>query len=752
VKDVKLVGIDKQYSETVYAYIQRDIRPNSFINLFTYNLLNTSHGKYKEKKKNIGEAPNLLDSGQVEKSRTEIEEYLHSKGFFKAQVHADVEVKHKKAQITFTAERGPVFRFRNYVWEIPDTAVKRIYEENRNNMTRIHSGKRFDADSIQFEIDTIYALLRRKGYYDYLRQYGHMYVDTNLLSSQADLRLVISNPAGEDKHPVYTLDSTRFTIDNSEASRNRAPRITSVDSQHVFVDYTKRVRPKYIDRYLFLQRGDRYNTDKVNLTTDRLYDLNIFRSLRIDFEKTADSSNRLNSRISAIASKRMSNRIEAEYTFNSGRNGFNIGNTYTNKNLFGGGEQLNVKLRYGILFDSEQGAFSSVFNRDLQSGVSLVLPRLAVPFNIPLISRNGLPHTTISSGLQLFDQRNAFTNRIFTTSLTYDWVETKFKLHSLTPVNIEYRNGKFDPVFRETLQQNGYELYIRTNERSYISLGTQYAYTLNQAKLNALGNFFFLKLSTDLAGNTIALMSSALSLKKIDGSRTIFGLRYLQYAKGELDWRLYRSLGGERQFIVRLAPGVGYPYGNSREDGLPFEKNFYGGGSNGIRAWQARSLGPGQYNRATIRDELTRRNFRGLDQLGEIKLEGNIEYRWLLIRNFFGTKVKGAAFTDYGNIWRLRARDTVNNPGGTFRFNTFARQIAIGAGAGLRFDLDYFVFRFDVGAKIRDPQFVDPVYHTNPWVVKYLFNRKEIKDAYAITHKPDTYRFLQYNFGIGMPF
>lgn len=753
VTKVQLVGIDKQYTETVYAYIQRDIRPNSFLNLLTYNLKNGRSGGYAAERKNIGEAPHLLDSSLVEKSRVEIEEYLRSKGFFNARVKDSISIKKKKAHITFTAERGPVFRFRNFKFEIADTAVRRIYQQNRDKITRIHTGSRYDADSIQFEIDTVYAMLRRLGYYDYLRQYGHMYVDSTLNSSQADLRFVISNPEGFDRHRTYTMDTTRFIVSTSAGDREMEPKVTVIDSQHVYIDHSRRLRPKYLDRYVFLKRGDLFNTDKVSLTTDRLYDLNIFRTLKIDFEKAADSTSRLNSLITAIPAKRMSNRIEGEYTFNSVRNGFNIGNTYTNKNLFGGAEQLNVKFRYGILFDTDEGAFSSIFNRDIQAGISLVLPRLLLPFRVPVASRNGLPHTTIASGFQVFDQRNAFRNRILTNSITYDWVETRYKLHSFTPVNFEYRDGKFDPVFRDSLQAQGLELYIRTNERSYINVGSQYTYTWNLARLNSYGKFWFFRLNAETAGNTIALISSSLNLKEIDGTRTFLGQRYLQYVKSDVDLRRYISLGGEKQVIVRLAPGLALPLANTQN--LPFEKNFYSGGSNGIRAWQARTLGPGQYNRSVITDKQTRRNFTSLDQLGEIKLEGNLEYRWLLARNFFGAKLKGAAFTDLGNVWRLKARDTVSNPGGNFRFNTFAKQLAIGAGAGLRFDLEYFVFRFDVAAKIRDPQFIDPRYSGGygPWVIKDLLsNRRTFKDDYFRLHEPVRYNFLQYNFGIGMPF
>jgi len=166
---------------------------------------------------------------------------------------------------------------------------------------------------------------------------------------------------------------------------------------------------------------------------------------------------------------------------------------------------------------------------------------------------------------------------------------------------------------------------------------------------------------------------------------------------------------------------------------------------NDLRAWQARTLGPGNYNRASLSESL-RMRLRNLDQLGEIKIVNNLEYRFKIVNKFFGAKLKGATFADIGNIWRLRKTD--ENPGGEFKWNKFLGQMAIGAGAGLRFDLEYFVFRFDAGLKIKDPQFTGD----DQWVIKHLFNSKDFKESYALSHAPDRYNFLQYNFGIGMPF
>ncbi len=737
VKKVVLKGIDKQYQESILQYVQQDIRAST-------GFKKTIYGVFK-----VGEPPHTLDSPKVEFSRYQIELYLRSKGFYKAKVKADIKIKRKKATITFTAERGAVSRFDTLSLAIADSAVNTLYEANRARITRVHTGGRADLDSVQADIESMYKLMRRNGYYDYVRAYSHVYIDSNLWTSKANLLFSVDNPPGKSHHEVYTIGTTSINIANSAGEKPGTPDSARVDGQYKFKDYSRRFTTGLIAKYIFLQQGTIFNIDKDSLTSNRLYDLNVFRNVKIEYEKAADSSNTLNPVIELVPLKRMSNSIEGEYTFNSGRNGFNFGNTYTNRNVFGGAEQLDIKLRYGVLFDSRLsgGLFSNVFNRDFQLGATLTFPRLLVPFGLDFNARNGVPHTSLTSSVQVFDQKSAFTNRTFINAITYDWVETKYKLHSLTPVNFEYRKGKLDDVFKQSLEDQGYSLYILTNEKRYISMGSLYTFTYNAIRVGLNQNFTYFKTSADLAGNSIGLVRTILGQNSNDGTGKIFGLNYLQYAKAEIDFRRYFSLGTNRQFVMRINPGIGVPYGNSQS--LPFEKNFYVGGTNGVRAWQSRTLGPGQYNRASVKDVSTRTRLRNLDQLGELKLEGNLEYRFLLSQNFYGFKVLGAAFTDFGNVWRLHSRDTVINPGGKFEPGRFYKQIAIGTGGGIRLDLQYFVIRLDVGVKMYDPQFVDS---GNPWVIRHIFSPKKFKDAYAITNNPDRYRFAQYNFGISLPF
>ncbi|SEL26991.1 translocation and assembly module lipoprotein TamL [Parapedobacter koreensis] len=747
VTKAEIEGVDPRLEEQAKAYIPPDIRPNSRIDLFIYNLANGKKGRYRtEKIRNVGEPPHLLDSPMVDFSTQQINRFLASKGYFNATVTNEIVSKGKRAHVYFYAKPGVPYTLRRVDVDIADPQLARIYADRGPDYWKIASAMRYDADSLVAERERLYHLMRQQGYYEYLRQYMRVDVDTSLRSNQADLKIIVDNPEGQAAHTKFTIDSSFVVIRHNRAELNRTtPEETVLNDQVYFEDYTGRFRPVPIARYLFHRQGDSYNVDMENLTYDRLYELNGFHSVKITYSKP--DSNKLNAYYELTPRPYMANQIEGEYTFNSGMNGFNIGNTFTHRNLFGGLEQLEVKLRYGVLFDSRLpgNLFDRVFNNDFQVGVNITVPRLITPFALPLGGRSGLPRTVFSANLQAFDQFQTYSNRYFSGTLSYNWSDTRYKQHNLTPLVLEYRYGQLNEDFAQRLIDQGFLLYVRSNNRAYFGLGSQYVYTLNAVRLSRLEDFVYFRGALDLSGNLLGLASQVIDFRQnVDGEKEVLGVPYLQYAKVETDLRYYRYLGGDRQLIVRLNPGVAVPYGNNSSL-LIFEKSLFGGGMNGIRAWQARTLGPGNYNRRVLDPDL-RLNLRNLDQLGEVKLEGNVEYRFRVLNDVFGAKLKAATFADFGNVWRIRENEL--NPEGEFKFDKFLGQLAIGTGVGLRFDRGYFVIRLDAGIKVRDPQFEG----ASQWVITEFFNSKEFKEQYRITNAPDRYNFVQYNFGIGMPF
>ena len=745
VTDIKLEGIPTELKEQAYQYIANEIRPNSALNLTIYNIINTKNGRYKKENiRQVGEAPRLLDTSLVDLSNTQIQRFLQTKGYFKAEVSPSMETRRKKTKITFQAEIGSPYIIHRIEYDLEDKNIGKIYEKDIKPNTLIKQGEQYDYQKLLKERENLYQAAKNQGYFDYLRQYMRVGVDTNINGYFTDLYLNILKPDSVAQQAYY-INNVSVTIKHSDVTAPANSPIYDSISNITFHDETGRFKLRPVRRYMFLQSGQKYSLKNENLSYDRLYEMNRFRNVKINYEKEEDSL--LNVYYELIPRATMANQIEGEYTFSSGMSGFNIGNTFSHRNVFGGSELLEIKLQYGVLFDPRlRGRLSQkIFNNDVQIGVNLVIPRLVLPFNVRNVGRHGLPRTTFSSSLQLFDQDQTYSNRYFINTLNYSWWQSSNLQHSYTPLVLEYRVGRFDAAFAQNLRDEGYGLYVESNDREYFGLGSQYAITWNAPNLLKLEDFSYIRGSLDVSGNVLGLVSHVFNFSEnARGEKLLLNVPYLQYIKGELDYRKYKYFGGQRQFVFRFNGGVAVPYGNN-SNLLIFEKSFFAGGMNGIRAWQARTLGPGNYNRERLPEEL-RLNLRNLDQLGEVKLEANFEYRFRIMNNFLGAKMNGATFVDMGNIWRLRPDQL--NPNGEFKMDKIFAQTAIGSGVGLRFDMDYFILRLDAGFKVKDPQFIGG----EQWVLQHWFNSRSFKDNYYQNHRPDRYNFVQYNFGVGLPF
>jgi outer membrane protein insertion porin family len=754
VKKVEIDSVPKAFSEESLNYVQKDIRPapKFGINVGLYNIF---YGLFKTK--SVGSPAPILDSALVEISRAQIEKFLVSKGYFKAKVTSKINIKGQRAEIFFTAFPGQPFSVNKFTFDIADSTLKKVYLKTKGSYSHLKDGMQYDDDSLVYEREQIYDVMKQNGYFDFLRPYIKYSVDSNLNNNKVNVTLQVDNPEGKNAHPVYTIGETNIII---APTTNGFPNMDTlklnprINRGIRFTDLSKRFRRNPVVRYEFLKLNDLYDLRNETLTYDRLYELNVFKNVKIDYLKAKDSSNRVEPVIRLIPQKRMSNRIEGEVPFNAGTVGFSLSNTYTNNNIFRGAERLEFQVKGGLQSRVGNGGsfFGDVYQRDFSLSANLAVPRLLIPFDIPLMGKNGMPFTTFSTSYVYSLQKSFFNRKVFLNSITYDWVETKNKLHSLTPLNFEYR---FGGLLIDTTTTDGQALIaansynIKLLDRKDITVGVKYTYTLNANKLLLNKDFLYFRGNIDLAGNLLQGISRITGGKHDAQSgdyAKVFGLPFNQYVRPEVDLRWYKGLGGIKQFVARLNAGVGYAYGNSTA--IPFEKLFFAGGSNGVRAWQARTLGPGNYNRALrIPTEEARRTLYGIDQLGQMHIEANLEYRYKLLNKFFGAQLKGAVFLDAGNVWNISPDNP--QPETYFKLNSLGNQLGIGTGVGFRYDVDYFVFRFDVGLKLKDPQFNG----SDQWVIsKYISGAKEFKSEYSVSHSPDTYRFVQYNFGIGLPF
>ena len=244
---------------------------------------------------------------------------------------------------------------------------------------------------------------------------------------------------------------------------------------------------------------------------------------------------------------------------------------------------------------------------------------------------------------------------------------------------------------------------------------TTYSIVYNQQEVDKRKDFWYVNWNLEEAGNFLNMWSSVFSEKPAEDYYTVLGIRYAQYVQSDIDIRYHHYLNKINSLAYRFHLGVGYPYGNYKV--LPFEKRYFAGGANSLRAWPVRGVGPGSYS-ADDADYF--------NQTGDIKLEVNAEYRFKLF-----WILEGALFLDVGNIYTIRS--DISPEGGLFRFNDFTEKLAVGTGMGMRFDFKYFIFRLDTGMKLRDPVEIKG----ERWIPG---SRKYVWDDFA------------FNFAIGYPF
>ncbi|NQU84326.1 MAG: BamA/TamA family outer membrane protein, partial [Mariniphaga sp.] len=443
-----------------------------------------------------------------------------------------------------------------------------------------------------------------------------------------------------------------------------------------------------------LQKGNLYRLEDVRKTFDAFSGLNQFRYVNIRFWKNElAGSNKLDCIINLAPMTKQSVSFDIEGTNTSGNLGVAGNLNYQHRNLFRNAEIFRINLKGAM--EHQQWIENNIINdfNTREAGIesSLSIPRLVGPGNWFRYFDKYLPQTVFTLGYN-YQDRPDYTRTISNFKIGYNWKTTENLWHTFNIIDFNMVNlYAFDPGFINLIK----DLYIKSSFTDHLIFATNYSMVYNTQKLNEHNNYKYLKFSFESAGNVLNLLSSAFGADKMESSDTlgirtsnyyeIFNTRFAQYVKADLEFRYGLMVDRYNSVVGRIFAGVGIPFGNF--DVLPFEKKYFTGGANGIRAWQVRSLGPGTYKAPTNAYP---------NQSSDIKLEANLEYRFRLIK-----MMEGAVFLDAGNIWAINDKD--NREGAKFEINKFYKQIAIGTGIGFRFDFNYFVFRLDLGMKLRDP-------------------------------------------------
>jgi hypothetical protein len=458
-----------------------------------------------------------------------------------------------------------------------------------------------------------------------------------------------------------------------------------------------------------------YYQSLVDKTIESYSSLRNFKQIKLDFipmGNLADSIQRLDCQINLTPVVKQSFDVSLEATYSSGNIGTAGNLIYKHRNVFRGAENLELKFKGAVEFLADA---VEDFNRMVEFGVEgrLEIPRSWLPLGLQGSGQASKPHSTFDLSYN-YQRRPDFTRTIANAGYGYNW-KSSLVLHQLNFLEFNYVNvtemsDRFYNLIKGT--------YVENSFRSHVVPAVNYTFTYSSQEVTKDRSFFYFRFRPEIAGNLFFGLSSLSGRVRPENGYEFFKTPFSQYTMADMDFRYHWIFNKANRIAFRVFAGAAYPYGNG--DAMPFEKKYHSGGSNGIRAWQVRSLGPGSY----ILPEEQAKLYP--NQLGDVKLEVNMEYRfdlfWLL---------KGALFLDAGNIWAIRESD--DRPGALLKASTFYKEIAVGTGFGIRADLSYFIGRLDLGIKLRDPGALGGP----QWILSNRFFN---------------WRDFVLNFGIGYPF
>ncbi|GAB4231549.1 MAG: BamA/TamA family outer membrane protein [Ekhidna sp.] len=659
-----------------------------------------------------GEPLAIYDHNKARVSADEIRQYLNSKGFFNAEVTIDTAnydslngigkfgrdirnwvsrwagAKHRYINLDYNVKRNQHYFIDSIQYQIEDPELKALVLENNEEAPLKKDF--YDQKNLSAERDFIYDLAVNNGYYEFSKQYISFQIDSTQLGKDTLIvREVIRNPVGQDEHEVFYLDSIVFI---SDASVDHTYTRTMEKYQDVTFSFGRNIYSKKILSWRIpLQQDDRYSRDMTIETQRQLSFLDNFKFINIKYD-TLD--NLFIANIFTSPFDKYSTSSEFGLSSTQGRPGpfFNV--NLKNRNTFRAMEiislDINAKLQdlrnvSNIETDQIEGNYTS---RQFGGEASILFPQFLFPLGSYYKKQIGRynPQTRMSFGVSFEDRVSEYTRLTYRGTFGYSWqVRDRIK-YTVTPAQISWIDSKNSASFQEFLN-------------NLIAEGNTYANAFNSAVVSSASftreeNIGDYGLGQEGGFIRLYLESGGYLNDLISGS--FFGdeLETFNYAKANVDLRKIERLSRKYNLAFRLNLGYAYPYGDNRA--LPYEKYFFAGGSSSIRGWKPRRLGPGSF--AIFEEEDGVVNY-DQEQPGEILIETSLELR----RDLVGF-LEGAIFLDAGNVWLQDNRSSnAELDKGVFAFDRFMTEMAVATGMGFRFDLQFLIFRVDLGMKLFDP-------------------------------------------------
>ena len=662
-----------------------------------------------------GEPLAIYDSTLSRNAASQMELYVNTKGYFNAEVDYRVKTSGKKARVIYEIDEGNPHRIDSVLYTTNDSTIRNFIIANLKD-SHLEKGQIYDQQHLTQERERIEELLQNYGYFDFSRQYLNYKVYDTLPENKLIIEMTVSNPAGKRNHQLFKIDSVIFITDAGlygGQSKRTSSTYKGINYQYFEDKYSKKI----LDRRLFIYPDSLYSKQNTFDTQRQLANLDIFKFININYDS---SGGKFIANIYTSPLKKFQTSNEVGINVTQGLPGPFYNVSFKNRNLFGGLEILELNGRIGVEGVASASDATEVYRSTEAGGnLSLTFPQFLLPLGDKLKNRLGdmNPKTRVLAGTS-FTNRPEYLRTTFNSSVMYSWVTKRNTLFNFTlsDLNLIYSDN-LSPEFSKRLDEfeeagnnlkNSFEpSFVNSMIFQAIFNSNEYGFSSEKAS--------FLKLYLENGG------TSLFSTKFLENQ----GLEFYRFIKFFVDYRKYVPLPEDNTFAFRINFGVAKPYGENKI--LPYEKYFFAGGSNGIRAWRPRRLGPGSY---TALDSLGNIDDR-FEQQAEMIIETSFEIR----RKLIGF-LDGAVFLDAGNVWTLQEDQL--RPGAEFDPETFYREIAVGSGIGLRLNFSFLIVRLDAGLKIYDP--ARPV--GNRFILSHGFN----DSPYDQTEN------MILNLGIGYPF
>jgi len=659
--------------------------------LYVYNWANGKGKLWDKLVRKIGVAPIVYDPELVDNSIENIDNHLEYLGYYGSTTESEIKVKKKSVEVIYKVNLGDRIPIRDLEITLPQRGeFPEAFLSDTASMS-VKPGTYLSEASLEAETERYATVLRNQGFYSFNKNHFFFEADTLAYPGSAVLKMQVNE---------YT---------RNELPRDAEP-IRKFYINDVSISYPKsmKIRENTLTDLNLITPGSLYSEDVIKNTYSRFSALRMFSSVNIGM--TQADTNKVNCEISLSQSKTQGFKVNLEASTNSsGLLGVSPQLSYYHKNLFRGGEWLNLSFMGNFQFKLKDDVHSNEFG--VSGGLSF--PKF---FLLPYrYFKGAIPRTDINLSYN-YQNRPEYTRNIISTSYGYSGnIKNRF-FYQAYPVQLNVvKLFDLDEDFYKTLDNDP---FLKNAYQNHFDLGSgaMFYYTTNTSA-NPRDTYFYSRLQFDIAGNLLSAFKPLMK-KDANGSGMIWNTPFSQFVRGELTigrtWVFGRNSG--QAVATRLLAGAGYAYGNS--SGLPFEKHFYGGGANSLRGWQARTVGPGCSPRDT--------SFVIPNQTGDMKLEANIEYRFDMF-----WKVAGAVFVDAGNVWTLNTDGSSEMRESMFRWKDLGESIAANWGVGVRLNLGFLLLRVDMGMKIHDPSRMQKWVSPGKWLKR---------DNYAL------------HFGVGYPF